>query len=215
METIGFIDAILYSLPFILLCICCYKLNLSKPYRYRQFLLPIASIIFSFLIIYEIDQYNAYIQDEVQQNAWLYNLLASNDINVLKSRLVYIVNCAIALTFLLIKGVLLLLSWHWWKSKEVVESTSGLVYERQHGVLPHRETVYERRDRGTNLDTVVEAEEESESEESEEGKSKKTVRVEMSQFKHTIKCDNKSHHLFNKSPSNRDNSGENGALFVL
>lgn len=176
METIGFIDAILYSLPFILLCICCYKLNLSKPYRYRQFLLPIASIIFSFLIIYEIDQYNAYIQDEVQQNAWLYNLLASNDINVLKSRLVYIVNCAIALTFLLIKGVLLLLSWHWWKSKEVVESTSGLVYERQHGVLPHRETVYERRDRGTNLDTVVEAEEESESEESEEGKSKKTVR---------------------------------------
>lgn len=138
-----FIDAVVWSLPFIALCIGCYKLNFTRPYRYKQFFLPIVAAIFCIVFIIELDPYTQKILAFVQENKKLFDFIASDDADLLNSRIIFVVNCAAAAAFLIIKTALLPLLWTWMKNAEAVESTAGMFYELRWGKCPKRKSLYD------------------------------------------------------------------------
>lgn len=143
METIGIFQAICYSLPFVLICLACYKINFSQAERPRQFWIPILAVIYSGICIFELEKYIPAVRDFIIDHESLFSFLAGSDLTRLNVMMIFVMNVIIAVVFLIIKVIALGLSHKFWASYDLVGSTSGIFYDLKKGVLPKSQSLYE------------------------------------------------------------------------
>jgi len=125
-EPVDLWKKLLAVLPFIIILLLSFRVNLSKPKRSRQFILPFLALIYCIIAMLYADKVDKWIVSGI---AWLSYFTPYIAININKW-LIYIFNAAIALAFLIIKGILLpVISMVWSKPGFLFNQTSGKFYE--------------------------------------------------------------------------------------
>ncbi len=126
------VRALLYILPFVLLCVATRKLNLNKADRGQQFLMPVIALVYCILCLILMDDINHWIVLGINFfKKWVPIL---GKINLTKY-LIYIFNALLVLGFLLIKGIALpILKRVWGNSRNLMEKTSGYFYEYEEDI---------------------------------------------------------------------------------
>lgn len=131
--------SILYSLPYLLLCLFCVSTNLHKSIRGRQFILPGVAVLYSIIVMLGIRTLENKLGIFIESHHEIYQFIANGSSEMLVARTVFIINALIVLVFLLLKSVLLLFVYRVWASDEVMFNTSGLVaYVQKSGTVPKR-----------------------------------------------------------------------------
>jgi subtilisin family serine protease len=112
---------------FIIILLLSSRVNLSKPKRSRQFILPLVALIYCVVVVICANKINEWIISAV---AWLSHYVPFiAGINLTKW-LIYIFNALIAAVFLMVKGMLLpLVNMVWSKPQFPFNQTSGKFYE--------------------------------------------------------------------------------------
>ncbi|MBQ4560859.1 MAG: hypothetical protein IJA55_00835 [Clostridia bacterium] len=118
-------------LPFVLLCLANFKINLNKANRSRQFLFPFIALLYGILGMRFLDKINILLER-------LFDLLVIN-LPILqkiswKPISTYVLNTALIIGFIVIKLFLMPIVSGIWKSKKVSEYTSGWFYDREEDV---------------------------------------------------------------------------------
>jgi hypothetical protein len=113
--------------PFIIILLLSSRVNLPKPRRSRQFILPFVAVIYCAIVVIYTNKINEWIISTV---AWLSHYVPFiANINLTKW-LIYIFNAVIAVAFLIVKGILLpLVNMVWRKPQFPFNQTSGKFYE--------------------------------------------------------------------------------------
>ncbi|MDR2596752.1 MAG: S8 family serine peptidase [Treponema sp.] len=112
--------------PFVIILLLSFRVNLSKPKRSRQFILPFIAVIYCIIAMLYADKANKWITSSI---AWLSYFSPFFAININKW-LIYIFNTVIAGSFLIIKSILLpIISMVWSKPGSLFNQTSGKFYE--------------------------------------------------------------------------------------
>jgi len=125
-DTIDLKKNLLALVPFILFLLLSLKINLSKPKRSRQFILPFLAVIYCIFAMYYAEKANKWITSII---AWLSYFAPFIAININKW-LIYIFNTAIVVGFLIIKSILLpVVNKVWSKTRLLFNQTSGKFYE--------------------------------------------------------------------------------------
>ncbi|MDR1159087.1 MAG: S8 family serine peptidase [Syntrophomonadaceae bacterium] len=113
--------------PFIIILLLSSRVNLSKPQRSRQFILPFVAFIYCIIAVVFTNKVNEWI---ISAFAWLSHYMPFIAHINLTKWLIYIFNAVIAVAFLIVKGILLpLVSRVWRKPQFPFNQTSGKFYE--------------------------------------------------------------------------------------
>lgn len=124
--------ALVYIVPFVLLCVATRKLNLNKADRGKQFLVPVIALLYCIIGLVLMDDINNWIVMGINYlKKWIPFL---GKINLTKY-LIYIFNALLLLVFLIIKGIALpILKRVWGNSRVLMENTSGYFYEYEEDI---------------------------------------------------------------------------------
>ena len=81
MNTIlSLIKTITFCMPFVFLCIACYKINLPKAHRYKQYPLPVFAIAYCLIAIFGLEFIQAYIfiklENLFEQSKYLMDIIS-------------------------------------------------------------------------------------------------------------------------------------------
>ena len=126
-EIIYLIKIVLCTASFVLLCIAAMKVNLNRTERARQFVMPGIALIYGILVMVFLNDIYIQITRFIR---FLEDLLPFIGGLHLEQYLVYIVNALMVLGFLLVKVIALpILDRTWGRSENLMEATSGRVYE--------------------------------------------------------------------------------------
>jgi hypothetical protein len=113
--------------PFIAIMLLSGRANLSRQKRSRQFILPLAAVIYCVAAVLAAGRINGWITSRI---AWLGQYVPFIAKLNLTKWLNYIFNTAIVAGFLVIKGILLpIVSMVWGKARLLFNQTSGKFYE--------------------------------------------------------------------------------------
>jgi hypothetical protein len=125
-EPINLRKILLAIVPFIIILLLSGKVNLSKPKRSRQFIMPLVAALYCIIAVIYTVKINEWIVSAIARLSHYVPFIA---INVSKW-LIYIFNAVIAGAFLVIKCILLpILSMVWSKARFLFNQTSGKFYE--------------------------------------------------------------------------------------
>jgi hypothetical protein len=126
-EPIAIWKSLLTLAPFIAILLLSGRVNLSKPKRSRQFILPLVALLYCVAAVLFTNRINEWIISAI---AWLsYYVPTIANLNLTKW-LNYIFNAVIAGSFLVIKGLLLpIISIIWSEVRTPFNQTSGKFYE--------------------------------------------------------------------------------------
>ncbi len=162
-----------HSLPYLMICLLCLRINIAKPYRSRQFIMPVFAALYSAALMLSMVEIENVLRDAIEQNKGLFSLVSDQVEETLMTRLIFIINAGLALIFLVFKAILLPICDRLWQADDVMENTSSLVYERKHGLMPERYQKYlpkkdkkddSKEDKDNNKKNKDEAEEEEKAE---------------------------------------------------
>jgi hypothetical protein len=118
---------LLALVPFIIILFLSFRVNLSRPKRSRQFILPFAAFIYCVIFVIYANKVNEWIISAI---AWLSHYIPFIANIDLTKWLIYIFNVVIAAAFLIVKGMLLpLVNMVWRKPHLLFNQTSGKFYE--------------------------------------------------------------------------------------
>jgi len=125
-DTVDIKKCLLALIPFLLFLMLSFKVNLSKPKRSRQFILPFIALIYCIFAMYYAEKANKWITSII---AWISYYAPFIALNINKW-LIYIFNTVIVVGFLVVKGILLpVISKIWSKARLLFNQTSGNFYE--------------------------------------------------------------------------------------
>ena len=128
----------LHSLPYLVICLLCLRINLAKPYRSRQFIIPVFAVLYSAALMLSMVEIENVLRDSIEQHQGIFSSISDTFEDSLLNRLVFVINAALALLFLIFKVILLPLCYRLWRADDVMENTSSIVYERKHGLMPEK-----------------------------------------------------------------------------
>jgi hypothetical protein len=113
--------------PFIAILLLSGKVNLTKPKRSRQFIMPLVALVYCILIILLTDKINVKLTSII---AWISRFIPFLAKVNLTKWLNYIFNAVIAGAFLILKGIFLpVISIVWREARFLFNQTSGSFYE--------------------------------------------------------------------------------------
>ncbi len=123
---------ILAIIPFILLCVALTKTNLKKPFRGRQFLMPVIAAVYCLLAALLFGKIQTGFEHLID---WLIAMMPSEFFSNLLSKIhlgsgmFYLTNYLLLLIFMLVKKIaLIFLNRIWGRNESLMEHTSGLFY---------------------------------------------------------------------------------------
>ena len=120
-------DTLIATAPFIAILLLSGKINLSKPKRSRQFILPLVALLYCVVAIIYTNKINEWITFWIALIGRYIPFIAK--LNLTKW-LNYVFNAIIAIAFLALKGILLpIVSMVWSKAWLLFNQTSGVFYE--------------------------------------------------------------------------------------
>ncbi|MDR0312281.1 MAG: hypothetical protein LBI14_01650 [Treponema sp.] len=117
----------LATLPFVTLLLLSFKINLTKPKRSRQFILPFVAVIYCVIAVLLANRVNDWINSIIALLRQYIPFIANFN---LTRWLDYIFNAVIVGGFLILKGILLpIANMVWSKARFLFNQTSGKFYE--------------------------------------------------------------------------------------
>ncbi len=172
MDQMSLFHSILWCFGFLMISVACIAINLPKPNRGRQFLLPIVAVIFSIVAMVGIEEISEEVQGVIEQSPLILLLIGNVEIG---AALIYVVNIAIVGAFFLTKAVLLPVVNLIWRKEAVMELTSGYFYD--HIVIssakPAKNSDASDEDEGEDEEDKVESSDQEDEDQNVEAKSSK------------------------------------------
>lgn len=133
-QEIPLYKVVLWSMPFIVLLLGLNGLNLKRKYRGRQVIAPIIAVLFCFLVMAMLTEIEHTLSEKIIGLGWLVSFFDDLPSN---ASMIYILNFTIVLIYVVVKVVVMLGAYWFWKSDEWMQKTS-LCYEPvQAVVVPH------------------------------------------------------------------------------
>ena len=142
MNSTTILYSLLYSLPYLMICLLCLRINIPKPYRSRQFIMPVFAALYSAALMLSMVEIENALRDWIQYNKGVFSLVSDEVEETLMTRLIFIINAGLAFIFLVFKAILLPICDRLWQADDVMENTSSFVYECKHGLMPERYKKY-------------------------------------------------------------------------
>lgn len=113
------------AIPFILLCLAARKANLNKIDRGRQVLMPFIALLYCTIVAVILTQFHSLL---IEIMGWISGFLPFLS-NAGISHYMNLFNLLIVVIFLVLKGIFLPILNKTWKSKNLMQLTSGNFYE--------------------------------------------------------------------------------------
>ena len=113
------------AIPFILLCLAARKANLNKIDRGRQVLMPFIALLYCTIVAVILTQFHSLL---IKIMGWISGFLPFLS-NAGISHYMNLFNLLIVVIFLVLKGIFLPILNKTWKSKNLMQLTSGNFYE--------------------------------------------------------------------------------------
>lgn len=131
MNIFDVIKIILGILPFVLFCLVSSKINLSKPNRGRQFLMPIITLVYCIVAVIFLDKLSALVLKLLDLLAQYIPIIESLNPEIL---IIYAVNVLLVMGNMLLKSIILPILNGIWSSNSVMNFTSALFYDYEDDV---------------------------------------------------------------------------------
>ncbi len=131
MNIFDLIKMLLGILPFVLFCIVSSKINLSKPNRGRQFLMPIITLVYCIVAVIFLDKLSALVLKLIGFVANYLPIIESLNIEIL---IIYAVNILLIMGNMILKSMVLPILNVIWASNSVMNFTSSVFYDYEDDV---------------------------------------------------------------------------------
>ncbi len=112
--------------PFVAFCFFNSKINLSKPKRVKQFLMPIISLAYCIVAVFFLDTISGWVLGFIYWLTKYLPFIANWNIELL---LIYLVNVALVLGHMVLKGIVLPVLSLAWSSHAVLNATASWIYD--------------------------------------------------------------------------------------
>ena len=131
MNIFDVIKMILGVLPFVFFCVISSKINLSKPNRGRQFLMPIITLVYCIVAVILFDKLNILVLKILDFVTQYLPIIESVNSKIL---IMYAVNVFLIIGNMFLKSIMLPILNRVWSSNSIMNVTSALFYDYEDDV---------------------------------------------------------------------------------